>query len=112
MAISGPWQPETHIKGQHTGQHYPHHPLRVQMNVVEGWLVTGGEQIDRGRKRAGAQLRLLPKNARKSPNDALGTLVKLVRCCNCKHISHFDIVRYLINFVRYQNKTFIIVQTL
>ena len=32
------------------------------MNVVEGWLVTGGEQIDRGRKRAGAQLRLLLKN--------------------------------------------------
>ena len=55
-----------------------------------------------------ASFRKMPENR---PNDALGTLVKLVRCCNCKYISHFDIVRYLINFVRYQNETFRIVQT-
>ena len=45
------------------------------------------------------------------PEDALGTLVKLVRCCKIRriartvqNISHFEIVRYL-------NKTFKIVQT-
>ena len=36
------------------------------MKVVQGWVVTGGEQIDRGRKREAAQLQRLLKNHQQS----------------------------------------------